>query len=115
MKQYLLLGVVVSLFLLGCQSAEDDPKELALKRIDEALERVTDISVPGDDFMTNVLRVSIETRLKQARDYVEAGHHADAIERLRLVERDAEDPTAVGGDQIALRCRVAIRLIRSIP
>ena len=114
MRQYLLLGVVVSLLLLGCQSGQDDPKQVALKRIDEALEHVNDISVPGDDFMTNVFRVGMEARLKQARDYLEAGRYGDAIERLRLVENDAEDPTAVGGNQIALRCRVAIRLIESI-
>ena len=114
MRKCLLLGIIVSMLLLGCNSAEEDPKQSALRHIGVALEHVTDISVPGDDFMTRVFRVTIETRLKQAQEYLKDDDYANAIERLELVEHDARDPIAVGGGRIAENCQAAIRLIKSI-
>ena len=114
MRKCLLLGIIVSMLLLGCNSAEEDPKQSSLRHIDVALEHVTDISVPDDDFMTRVFRVTIETRLKQAQEYLKADDYANAIERLELVKSDARDPIALGGSTIAEHCQDAIRLIKSI-
>ena len=115
MKNCFLLIIVASTLILGCSSeSEKDPKQSALKHIEVALEHVDDISVPGDAFMTNTFRIVIQTRLRQAREYLETDDYANAVERLELVRSDALDPIATGGGTVADRCRWAIDLIQSL-
>ena len=93
---------------------EAPSKRAALAEIDLARRYVTDIFVPGDEYATVAFRTLISVRLRQAREYVESGSYADALERLYLVEHDARDPTALGGDMIAEHSHEAIRLIQSL-
>ena len=93
---------------------EEPSKRAALRHIDLARQYVNDIFVPGDEFATGVFRTLIKTRLRQAREYLESNDYANALERLYLVEHDARDPTALGGDTIAEHCQEAIRLIQSL-
>lgn len=93
---------------------EAPSKRAALEEIDLARRHVTDIFVPGDEFATGVFRTLISTRLRQAREYVESGSYAEALERLYLVEHDARDPTTLGGNMIAEHSQEAIRLVQSL-
>jgi hypothetical protein len=121
---YLLLGVSggfpaqVSPPVLDSETPaytyEAPSKRAALEEIDLARRHVTDIFVPGDEYATVAFRTLISVRLRQAREYVESGSYADALERLYLVEHDARDPTALGGDMIAEHSHEAIRLIQSL-